>query len=580
MKKKILKAVALVVAMVLAISSFCLYAAASTVTYLNVTGTDVNVRSSPGGSSIGKVSYQSFQVLGSANSGGYTWYKVNYGGQEGWIAYSTEWANISTPDFETMVSKFPATYQPALRELHKQYPNWEFYPDNLSITFPEAVALEAQLNRKQTQGNCSWRGMYSGAFDWNTGNYIASNGGWYAASRELVAYYLDPRNFLTAPTVIMFMQQSYNSQSETRADVANVISGTFLANGYGGNQNAYIDDIMEAATQSGVSPIVIAATIIQEQGNGSSELISGANGYYNFFNVSASGATQELVVSNGLAYAQSQGWNSRRASIIGGAKFYGSNYVSEGQDTYYYKDFNVKNPEKVWHQYAQAVHDAESSAKKAAAGFTSNHNMKLRFKIPVYTGMQGSPCEKPQETQWYNNYYINDLKIEKETSAGSGSYFVSNGLAPSFNLYNFDYTLEVYGNMKMSCTLNRYAEISSVTADGSYIYITVKAETWYTNTYRINYYASSPATIVFYKTNANSNNEVIKTLKLGYPNILYGDVDLNGKVDSSDVVLVKKHLLEKTTISGEAFTKGDTNSDGVIDIIDLAWIKMYLSGLI
>ena len=49
---------------------------------------------------------------------------------------------------------------------------------------------------------------------------------------------------------------------------------------------------MDAAAQSGVSPYVLAAMILQEQGtNGGTPLISGNysgySGYYNFFNVEA-----------------------------------------------------------------------------------------------------------------------------------------------------------------------------------------------------------------------------------------------------------------------------------------------------
>ena len=61
-----------------------------------------------------------------------------------------------------------------------------------------------------------------------------------------------------------------------------------------GEASPYIDIIMNAASQSGVSPYVLAAMILQEQGNnGTSPLISGNysgyEGYYNFFNVEFKG---------------------------------------------------------------------------------------------------------------------------------------------------------------------------------------------------------------------------------------------------------------------------------------------------
>ena len=64
-------------------------------------------------------------------------------------------------------------------------------------------------------------------------------------------------------------------------------------------------------------------------------------------------------------------WNSRRKAIIRGAQKYADGYINIGQDTYYYKDFNVVN--KIWyHQYASALYDAWTNGKilrKAFAEF-------------------------------------------------------------------------------------------------------------------------------------------------------------------------------------------------------------------
>ena len=78
----------------------------------------------------------------------------------------------------------------------------------------------------------------------------------------------------------------------------NIISGTFLDRPYYDSQfpngdGDYSQAIMKAASESMVSPYIIASKIIQEQGvDGTSALISGTHpvytGYYNFFNVGAS----------------------------------------------------------------------------------------------------------------------------------------------------------------------------------------------------------------------------------------------------------------------------------------------------
>ena len=90
---------------------------------------------------------------------------------------------------------------------------------------------------------------------------------------------------------------------------------------------------MNAASQSGVSPYVLAAMILQEQGNnGTSPLISGNysgyEGYYNYFNVEAYQSGSMSAIQMGLRYASQSGtygrpWNTVEKSIRGGAQSYG-----------------------------------------------------------------------------------------------------------------------------------------------------------------------------------------------------------------------------------------------------------------
>ena len=127
-----------------------------------------------------------------------------------------------------------------------------------------------------------------------------------------------------------------------------------------GEASPYIDIIMNAASQSGVSPYVLAAMILQEQGNnGTSPLISGNysgyEGYYNFFNVEAYQSGSMPAIEMGLRYASQSGsygrpWNTVEKSIRGGAQNYGDNYVKAGQNTFYLKKFNVQGSNPYKHQ--------------------------------------------------------------------------------------------------------------------------------------------------------------------------------------------------------------------------------------
>ena len=156
--------------------------------------------------------------------------------------------------------------------------------------------------------------------------------------------------------------------------------------------------------QQQISPFHLAARVLQEQGEGTSPLISGTypgyEGFYNYFNVGASGTTNEQVIINGLNYAKNNDWHDSYFSILGGAKVIAKNYIWKGQDTLYLQKFNVSptasNPVYT-HQYMQNISAPTTEAlsiKKlyASAGALEN---TFVFKIPVYENMPASPCPMP-----------------------------------------------------------------------------------------------------------------------------------------------------------------------------------------
>ena len=62
--------------------------------------------------------------------------------------------------------------------------------------------------------------------------------------------------------------------------------------------------------------------------------------------------------------------------------------------------------------------------------------------------------------------------------------------------------------------------------------------------------------------------------------ICRGDVNGDDTIDVIDLAIIKKHILGKTTLQGDAFTLGDVNDDGAIDVIDLALVKKHILGKI
>ena len=59
--------------------------------------------------------------------------------------------------------------------------------------------------------------------------------------------------------------------------------------------------------------------------------------------------------------------------------------------------------------------------------------------------------------------------------------------------------------------------------------------------------------------------------------ILRGDVDLNGKVELSDVLMIQKYLAKMITLSEDQLKAGDVTDDGKVDVSDVLKIQNYLA---
>ncbi len=427
----------------------------------------LNVRSEPktGENYIGKLySGDSVIIYGTPVSGsGIEWYKISYGSGYGYVGASYI-INIQeipqydySKDFETHLTEqgFPESYKVLLRELHAIHPEWIFIADHTAMTWAEAVKGESVQGKNLVQHKVSsipdsWKSMAEGAYTWGTSNpdYKSfDSGNWVAAEQEVIEYYLEPRNFLNEKSIYMFLDQSYNPAIQNKAGLQNILNGTFMEGAFPEKTYAtYADVIMEAGKQSGVSPYVIAATIIVEQGvKGQGGCISGNvegfKGYYNFFNINAYARNGRTAVTNGLRYASDidnmktydRPWNTRAKSIIGGAKWYAAGYVKRGQNTLYYKKFNVikadANGNYYTNQYMTNVQAAYSESSKLKAAY-SGTNAVLTFNIPVYKDMPESNTTALPTSKGANNYYITSLSVNGEAVNG-------------FNMFKNSYALVV-----------------------------------------------------------------------------------------------------------------------------------------
>ena len=76
---------------------------------------------------------------------------------------------------------------------------------------------------------------------------------WFAASDELVAYYMDPRTYLYENYIFAFESLSYQQGVQNETGVEAILKGTFMSQTKpAGDSRTYAQIIMEAAAQSGV----------------------------------------------------------------------------------------------------------------------------------------------------------------------------------------------------------------------------------------------------------------------------------------------------------------------------------------
>ncbi len=477
------------------------------------------------------------------------------------------------PTFEEQLKDFPRSYHDDLIKLHAMFPNWTFRADKLTVTFVQAVALEDKTNIKLINGSyASLRSLREGCYDWSTNQWITYEGGWYGASTELIAYYMDPRNFLNANDIYMYLKQGYDANSQTQAGVQKIIDGSFIAGKVTDKNDSFYDKtyaevIMEAGKQSNVNPYILASTIIQEQGTDGATLGKGTayNGktVYNFFHWKATGKTDADIIKNGSAYAYNNSWFTPSASIIGGAKMYGGNYVSKGQDTYFYKNYNIIPPVNVNHQYAQNAADSYSSAKKLYKMYSEDKETNLTFRIPVYAGeLPQKISPYPEKTNNLNNYYFNTIEVE--------------GLTPSFNRFKYDYSLSVNKDTEIYFQLPNGASLSSANTynlkkGANTVILTVKSQTGFTKNYTINVDAESPCKLTL--TNQKNTQPSVVTVEKG-------DTNGDNKITTTDLANVRLHLLKLITLKGNGLKGADTNNDGKITTTDLANIRLHLLKLI
>ncbi|MCI8290730.1 MAG: SH3 domain-containing protein [Clostridia bacterium] len=317
------------------------------------------------------------------------------------------------------ISAFPESYQKQLAYLKYLHPNWEFKAYYTGIEWNELTSIE---------GRCMTNTIHKGNL---LDPYVLcwcgqmGDSGYYCPSVDAVKYYLDPRNFMGEAMVFQFLDLT-EGNGITKTEVEKATQGTYLSQ--------YVNDIMAASKEAGISPLHIVATIFQELGKGQDGLpraisgtVPGYEGLYNFYNYGATDGPG--AVERGLAKAKELGWTTPRFALVDGAKkVLAGGYISAGQTTKYFYKFDVVGNEilkesdgkKTYsskyffnHQYMTNLRDPSSQAYSLYNDYMNNGKLdsKLTFIIPVYNNMPNAVSKAPSSfySTGGNLYYINSL---------------------------------------------------------------------------------------------------------------------------------------------------------------------------
>ncbi len=558
----------------------CLTASAANMTG-SCTADVLNVRSGAGTgySKTGTVSYgDSLTILSeTTDSSGAKWYKISCGNVTGYVsaAYvqltSSGSQSSSDADFESYMTKqgFPESYKPYLRTLHEQHPKWIFTAQKLGVNWNTALKEECVVGRNLVHSSAlaSWKSMEKGAYDFNGGYWYGLDGSWVAASKEIIMYYMDPRNFLNDTYIFMFENQSYDPSYQTESGVKTILADTFMSGSYTcpdtKKKYTYSQTFMDAAKKSGVSPYHLASRCRNEQGvNGAPQslgTVKGYENYFNFFDIQAYATSTMTAAEMGCKYAKTINptyllpWTNQYKSIVGGSIFLGTGYITKGQDTLYLQKFDMVDGGNglYYHQYMTCVFGQANEAISLKNAYSQDIlNSAMEFKIPVYNNMPDKLCPKPTSSG-DNNNYLKSLSV-------SGT-----SISPKFDKFTASYTAKVNAEVSsVTVNANPLGKSAKVSGKGK---VSLKTGE---NTVKVTCTAASGVKRTY----------TIKiTRKAASQTLQQGDVNGDKYLTVVDALLMLRYNAGKTKLDSAQLKRADMNGDGKVDVIDALTLLKKIS---
>ncbi len=582
-----------------------------------VTGNNVSVRKTA--SSSGKVIETltlgaNVTILGSSGN----FYKIKYYGEkEGYISkdYIVKKSDITATDKEyAKVLKdkgFPDSYIPYLTYLHKKYPNWVFNADKNNRSFVTSVDKEAGKCYMQTKND-----------NYRTSSVPAEGSTWFRVNKGVIAFYMDPRNWLTENRIFMFEKLDYDNNLDK--EYPTLIKAIFGSGKLGDDK--YTIPMYNAAKSLGISPIHVASRIRLEVGASGSASTDGGkftwkgktySGYYNFFNIGAYETTIDGVkysaVTRGLAYAaklisrNGEPWNNIETAIKEGSSTLAKNYVTRGQQTIFYQKFNI-GP-KAESPYAnQYMTNIQAPATEGSSSYNSYKkenllNSKFTFDIPVYKdGTLPEYTSLPKSGDTNNN--LASLNVD------------GYALTPSFDEDILTYDVYVPKEL-MTATVNAKTQSEKATISGTgetkleddendpttVSMVLEKSNLNIKDNYIVGIRPETKASVIKSSIiTSGARNVTIKNSKgieikdtdiLGtdykvtistllesktFTLVVKGDTSGDGKVTILDLLQVRKHINGDNKLNNTRFLAGDTSGDNKITILDLLQVRKHING--
>lgn len=363
-------------------------------------------------------------------------------------------ARLKQEERRLMRAGFPADYAEKLARLQQRYKKWDFRVLHVSRMKPEYTwdhIMHMETDENPRRSLISGSGDYKAYF--HSADTKLYDAGCRRASRETVAYFMDPRNFLNSRDIFQFLDLS-SVDGIDKKTVNAALRGTFMEKGKLENNLSYGEYLIRVGRQFKINPVFLASRLRQEQGLQGTPLVSGKcgsllaryyaenvqmegrfnvqtpgdgysvtelkklDGLYNYFNIEAAGTGRFRIYLAGMREAlkgtpgmtekwKSPRWDTRWKAIYGGASKVAALYIGRHQNTLYLQKWNVDprsrnakgNSLNFWGQYMQNVGAAFSEGRNMQRSFADLKMLDLPFTflIPVYSNMPENPSADPAE---------------------------------------------------------------------------------------------------------------------------------------------------------------------------------------